>query len=83
MLNFKLCLEKIGTALCIESNDISELFCTYEAALENGYLKGDLIDNRTGEVLAYFSYDIRNAVRTSTTTSAMYSMVCGESTPRG
>lgn len=60
MLNFKLCLEKIGTALCIESNDISELFCTYEAALENGYLKGDLIDNRTGEVLAYFYYDIRN-----------------------
>ena len=60
MLNFKLCLEKIGTALCIESNDIHELFYTYTAGLENGYLKGDLIDNRTGEVLAYFYDEVHN-----------------------
>lgn len=60
MLNFKLHLEKIGTALCIESDDISELLYTYEAGLRNGYLNGKLIDNRTGEILAYFHYDIYN-----------------------
>lgn len=63
MLNFKLHLEKIGTELCIESNDISELLCTYEAGLENGYLKGELIDNRTGELLAYFYHEIYNGGR--------------------
>ena len=60
MLNFKLHLEKIGTVHCIESNDISELFYTYTAGLEGDFLKGDLIDNRTGEVLAYFYYEVRN-----------------------
>ena len=63
MLNFKLHLEKIGTTHCIESNDIGELLYTYTEAVEDDFLKGDLIDNRTGEVLAYFYYEIHNGGR--------------------
>lgn len=63
MLDFKLHLEKIEIVLCIESNDINELLCTYEAGRENGYLKGELIDTRTGEVLAYFHNKVFNGGR--------------------
>ena len=45
----------------IEEDNLSDLFYTYQAAFDSGnYHKAELVDNRTGEVLAYYYYEIRN-----------------------
>ena len=45
----------------IEEDNLSDLFYTYQAAFDSGnYHKAELIDNRTGEVLAYYYYEVRN-----------------------
>ena len=42
----------------IEEDNLSDLFYTYQAAFDSGnYHKAELVDNRTGEVLAYYYYD--------------------------